>query len=342
MLYVCKFGGSSVSTLQGLINLKEIVLTKSDRKVVVVSAIGSRFSGDIKVTDLLFRLSENLNDSVLKEEIESRFNYIAKILGVDVDIKEQLNFKSADEAIIVSRGEYLTAKIVAKYIGYAFKDASEILFFKNGKLLVNKSRRALEKIDLNGGVVVPGFYVNENGRLSLLERGGSDLSGAYLSKLLKADVYENYTDVCGLKCVDPSVVSNALTVEKLSYKDFKRLGVIEPKILQKSAYKPVIGTKTTTKIINTYNFCGGFTQISNAYFTRRPKIFGIGCQKNSDGIAIVGRKLKDAKIKSAVKDAFFGFNYSVTKNDGYLMIIHTNLSGPLAVKLLYSKLKSFV
>lgn len=339
MLCVCKFGGSSLSTKGGLERIREIVYSSPLRKVIVVSALGKRFSNDIKVTDLLIRLYENFTDTALRKEIISRYEYLKEKSGVNIDIEGEFFNLPYDKDYIVSRGEYLTAKIVASYLNYRFVDASKILYFKRGKLDVLKSRRAILKTDLNGGVVIPGFYVNDNGKIKLLERGGSDLSGAYLCKLLKADFYENYTDVCGIKCVNPNISEGSRTVNVMAYKDLKRLSVLNFQVLHKSTYKPVIGTKTQIIVKNTFDDLSQSTVIKNRYKTKTPKVFGIG--QKGDKIIIIGRKLNDNIIKVALSSALHNLG-CILKSSYYKTEIATEIEKTVAIKLVYIALKKYV
>lgn len=339
MLCVCKFGGSSVATEKGLEKIKEAVNSSPARKVIVVSAIGKRFAGDIKVTDLLIKLAEKPSDEKLKKQILSRFYNLKKRLRVDIDIRAEFNRLPQDKDYVVSRGEYVTAKIVAEFLDYDFIDACKVLYFKKGKLDVYKSRRALSKINLKKGVVIPGFYVCEKGKIKLLERGGSDLSGAYLCRLLKADYYENYTDVSGVMCVSPDILPDNVTIKNMSYQDLKRLSELNLKILQKHVYKSVIGTKTQIVVRNTFDFNSARTVIKNVYITKTPKVFGIGLK--DDKIVIIGRKLNGKQIKSAIKGALYNLRYTM-KISYYKAIIDIDSDKTVVIKMLFLALKKYV
>ncbi len=55
MLKTAKFGGSSLSDAEQFKKVAAIVKADDDRRFIVVSAPGKRFSGDDKITDLLYR-----------------------------------------------------------------------------------------------------------------------------------------------------------------------------------------------------------------------------------------------------------------------------------------------
>ena len=130
MITVVKFGGSSVASSTQFEKVKNIVLSDEKRKIVVVSAPGKRRKEDNKITDMLYLLSShvkyNIDASALISTIAGRYEEIKTELNLGVDIKREFeiimeNVKNgAGEEYIVSRGEYLSAKLMAAYIGYEF------------------------------------------------------------------------------------------------------------------------------------------------------------------------------------------------------------------------------
>ncbi|MDE6504884.1 MAG: aspartate kinase, partial [Clostridia bacterium] len=151
---VCKFGGTSMADGNVINNVKKIIESDKERKYIIVSAPGKRYSGDIKVTDMLYDChKELLNKGTCKksfEAVRNRFVSIVKELGVSIDIdsildetqKEIDNSKSED--FTASRGEYLCARIVAQVLNAQFVDAKDVIFFKeNGALDGDKTYRAI-------------------------------------------------------------------------------------------------------------------------------------------------------------------------------------------------------
>lgn len=231
---VSKFGGSSLKDAGQFAKVKKIIFSKNDRDVIVVSAPGRRFSEDTKVTDELIGLSQKNNkieelNQIIKsleenleiqkvyrdtqlEKIRSRFFSIAKDLRLEGFWDEELKYvfdeieNSTDKDFIVSRGEFLNAKILAKYLEYDFIDAKDLIIFDvNGKVNLEKSTDAIKsKIGENKKAVVPGFYGrNTNGDIVTFTRGGSDYTGSLIAYALDSKVYENWTDVNGIMTSDP-------------------------------------------------------------------------------------------------------------------------------------------
>ena len=126
MIKICKFGGSSVATADQFRKVKSIVEADPDRRFVVVSAVGKRFSGDNKITDLLLLVNAHIEYHVdctsLLADIEQRFVDIADELGVKWPVAEKFetfaaNIKKHSPEYVVSRGEWFTANIMAEYLG---------------------------------------------------------------------------------------------------------------------------------------------------------------------------------------------------------------------------------
>lgn len=129
MLKITKFGGSSVANSEQFKKVKRIIQSDSDRRYVVVSAPGKRFSNDSKITDLLYLLDAHrqyhVDASNVFKLIKDRFVEIKNELGLKQPIEKELdalytNLAHMNQNEIVSRGEYFCAKLMAEYLGFAF------------------------------------------------------------------------------------------------------------------------------------------------------------------------------------------------------------------------------
>ena len=82
MSKVVKFGGSSLADANQFRKVAEIINGDSERKFVIVSAPGKRFSDDIKVTDMLYSCYDDVlngKDAVKSfAPIRDRFDAIIK------------------------------------------------------------------------------------------------------------------------------------------------------------------------------------------------------------------------------------------------------------------------
>lgn len=252
MLAVAKFGGSSLSNATQFAKVKNIVLSDPKRQIVVCSALGKRDKSDTKITDLLYILHAHLKFSVPYQDIwdmlYTRFTGVQADLGIDYDIKADLNAlkaelnKSISEEYLVSRGEYLTSKLMAAYLGYKWVDAKDLLRYNyDGKLdEIQTEKNVNLAFSKYGKIVVPGFYgAYPNGSVKLLSRGGSDVTGAILAKALNVTVYENWTDVSGVLSADPRLVKNPKAIKEITYAELRELSYMGASVLHEETVFPV-------------------------------------------------------------------------------------------------------
>lgn len=252
MKKVVKFGGSSLASAQQFKKVGEIIHADPERRYVVPSAPGKRFPKDTKVTDMLYgcyHLAEE-GKSFKKElsEIEARYQEIIDGLGLTISLKEEFktiekNFKEkAGENYAASRGEYLNGIIMAAYLGYEFIDAAEVIrFTENGDFDAELTNEILSaRLAEVERAVVPGFYgAYADGRVRTFSRGGSDITGSIVSRAVKADVYENWTDVSGFLVADPRIIENPEGIETITYRELRELSYMGASVLHEDAIFPV-------------------------------------------------------------------------------------------------------
>ena len=95
-----------------------------------------------------------------------------------------------------SRGEYLCAILLAKYLRWEFVDAAEVIRLRDGRAELQPSYDCLlRRLKPLKNAVLPGFYgADGEGRVRTFPRGGSDISGALVAAALGASLYENWTE----------------------------------------------------------------------------------------------------------------------------------------------------
>ena len=153
-LVVAKFGGTSVADADQFRKIRKILQSGPERKIIVVSAPGKRFSEDIKVTDLLISCYEKAarGESFAGEleQIRNRFRDILEGLDMIFPLEEEI--RTIQQSLetdpqldyTVSRGEYLTARIMAEYLGFTFVDPAWcICFDEDGQLNANMTQRTM-------------------------------------------------------------------------------------------------------------------------------------------------------------------------------------------------------
>ena len=303
MLKVLKFGGSSMADAKQFEKVKSIVQADPSRKVVVVSAAGKRFSDDHKLTDLLYLCHAHLKygvacDSVF-DMIRSRYMEIRDELGLKTDLESEFDAlrKKMDKGIsqdeLVSRGEYLAARLMADYLGYDFLDSELWLRFKlDGTVDQEVSYEALSRAASGRRVVIPGFYgAMPDGSIKTFTRGGSDITGALAAAALDADVYENWTDVSGFLMADPRIVKDPLPIERITYSELRELSYIGAQVLHEGTIFPVREKNIPLNIRNTNQPDHPGTMIRESFDEPEEKadssfITGIAGRKNFSVITI--------------------------------------------------------
>ena len=249
---VVKFGGSSLADAEHFKQVASIIKADPARRFVVPSAPGKRFKDDIKVTDMLYSCYEKIrkheNIDELYEQIKARYNGIIAELGLDFDISGELEYvKNAmmhrsGRDFAASRGEYLNGLILAKYLGYSFIDAENVIFFReNGTFDEEKTNQVLsEELKQHENAVIPGFYgVMPNGTIKTFSRGGSDITGSIVARAAEADLYENWTDVSGFMMADPRIIENPCAIQTITYRELRELSYMGATVLHEDAIFPV-------------------------------------------------------------------------------------------------------
>lgn len=245
--------------------VKSIIEADPSRRFVVVSAPGKRFKEDIKITDMLYRCyNEVVEFGNCKKSfgiIRERFVEIVKDLGLSLDINAVLD-KTEQEIVAnksanfaASRGEYLSAIVVADFLGFEFVDAADMIRFdSHGKLnedyTDDKVSNRLSKVEK---AVVPGFYgKNFQGEVKTFSRGGSDITGSIIARGVRADLYENWTDVSGFLVCDPRIVPEAKAIKQITYKEVRELSYMGASVLHAEAIAPVMKRRIPINIKNTF------------------------------------------------------------------------------------------
>ena len=264
MLKVVKFGGSSVSDAEQFKKVKAIMEADPSRRIAVISAAGKRNKEDHKLTDLLYLCHAHLTYGVscddIFDTISGRFTEIRDELGLTFRIEDPLaelrkklsRDMSVDE--LVSRGEYLTSRLMAEYLGFHFLDAKDCIYMNyDGSFDPGRIAEAIgEALAQYERLVIPGFYGSlPNGKIKVMSRGGSDITGSLAAAAAGASVYENWTDVSGILMSDPRIVENPLPIEKITYAELRELAYMGASVLHEESILPVKEAGIALNIRNT-------------------------------------------------------------------------------------------
>ena len=338
---VLKFGGSSVADATQIRKIREIIEADTDRRYVVVSAPGKRYSGDSKITDLLIMLKAVIDNNIpyepLLAPIKERYTSIAAELGADADLDHEFdeirkNLKNGCSGnYIVSRGEYLSARLIAAYLGWDLLDTKDLILFDNkGRLLVDETNEALSAaLKEHERAVIPGFYGSyaATGDICLFSRGGSDVTGSLVARAAGASVYENWTDVSGMLMADPRIVEDPLPIKNISYIELRELSYMGASVMHEDAVFPARQSDIPINILNTNQPEDPGTIISNSEdFDDGSVISGIAGKPDFTVISIYKNMMNNEvgfvrRALAIVEDAGVSFDHIPTGIDSLSMVI---------------------
>jgi len=277
---VCKFGGTSMADAAQIRKVCAIVLSDPERRLVVVSAPGKRSKADTKVTDLLIALAEKrLSGGAAGKELAAvvdRYGQIARDLGLSADITNRIeeNLRARLDAPRTDRAQFLDtlkaagedncAKLVAEYLKstgaqaryVSPKDAGLLLTheFGNARVLPESYKNLARLRDQKGITIFPGFFgYSPQGAVVTFPRGGSDITGSILAAAVKADVYENFTDVDSVFVASPSVVQDPQPISEITYREMRELSYAGFSVFHEEALAPVFHAGVPVCIKNTNN-----------------------------------------------------------------------------------------
>ncbi len=277
MVKTAKFGGSSLSDAGQFQKVAAIVREDPARRFVVVSAPGKRFSGDDKITDLLYRcaaLAGRREDfSAPFGQIRDRYLSIERDLGLEQthmgpaldEIEAALRTGRASRDFVASRGEYLCARLMGAYLGAPMVDAAQLIRFKeDGTLDMERTACYCAPLKDLPLAVIPGFYgTMPDGSIRTFSRGGSDITGAIIARAVGASEYENWTDVDGFMMADPRIVPEARVMHAVSYTELRELSYMGASVLHEESIFPVREARIPIHVRNTNHPEAGGTWIVN-------------------------------------------------------------------------------
>jgi len=311
------------------------------RAFIVVSAPGRRNKEDIKVTDLLIELADEIikkGTTTKFEPVQTRFMDIATGLHIVKEMRAKLEEtlvkmkEVRTKEFIISRGEYLSAFLLATYLEYEFVDAAELIRFKRLAVDYKETEKIVRRtLKHKENVVIPGFYgTTSTGEIRLLARGGSDVSGAIIAGALNAKVYENWTDVDGFLVTDPKIVVNPRLIESMTYKELRVLSFMGANILHSDTFFPVAKKGIPINVRNTFNLkCKGTMIYSSApYRTHSGPVTGIAGLKDFTLVVVEKELLSemvgiDRKILAIPEKLNINVEHFPSGTDTFSMLIES-------------------
>ncbi|MBQ7593472.1 MAG: aspartate kinase [Synergistaceae bacterium] len=341
-IITAKFGGTSLADASQIKKVAAIITANPERKYVVASAPGKRFSDDIKITDMLYKchaqFTNNENYSETLGKIRERYAGIISELGIEFDIDaeiSELEKNLAHKDYTASRGEYINSKIIAKFLNWPFFDAADGIFFtSSGVLDEAKTFSTLgEKLKALSCAVIPGFYgALPDGSIKTFSRGGSDVTGSIVARSVNADLYENWTDVSGMLSADPRIVKNPRVIDFITYTELRELSYMGASVLHEDAVFPVRKAGIPINIRNTNRPDDNGTMITASLPKNlsRKAVTGIAGRKGFSSIRVEKSMMNGetgfgAKLLYIFSDNGLPFEHCPTGIDTISVVVNSDL-----------------
>ena len=284
---VMKFGGTSVGSVESLLNLKEIVKSESKPVLVVVSAMGGFTNQllamceqaqqrDISCLDTLEAARKRHHDTIDGVVIESMRGEVHATIDRFIDDSLKPYYLAlatnphmpVDEIgrlcdAIVAHGEILSSAIVAgmfedgvphlslNFMRTTPDGAGRVLDWEETERLVKE-----DFADLSEGVHVAQGFISrdkETGDVTNLGRGGSDYTAAILAALLDAEALEIWTDVDGFMTADPRTHPEATVIPQMTYAQAQEMCDAGAKVIYPPTIAPVAMKHIPVWVKNTFN-----------------------------------------------------------------------------------------
>lgn len=304
---VVKFGGSSLASASQLQKVLNIVKSDKNRKFVVVSAPGKRDNNDTKVTDALiqyYRAYIEGEDLIQHQDwIIKRYQQMVSELQLKPLVLEKISKSILDLATLpieenpflydtfLAAGEDNNAKLIAAFFNqnglktrYIHPKEAGILVSSepsNARILPSSYDKIEELKNYEEVLVIPGFFgITQKGQICTFSRGGSDITGSIIAAGVKADLYENFTDVDGIFAAHPGIIQKPHLIPELTYREMRELAYAGFGVLHDEALIPAYRGKIPLVIKNTNNPDHPGTKIVLKHSDKAIPVVGIAGDSN--------------------------------------------------------------
>lgn len=269
MLRVLKFGGTSVGTLERIQNVAEIIKKFRDQGDDIVAVVSAMSGETNKLIEYADHYSTKPNERELDMLLSSGERVTSALLSIALNEQGyQTTSMSGREAGILTTTEHTYARI-------------EDIETDNIKNAITEGKM----------IIVAGFQgvSADDGRVTTLGRGGSDLTAVALAGALEADVCEIYTDVDGIYTTDPRIEPKAKKLEKISYDEMLELASLGAKVLQNRSVE--MAKKLNVNLVSRSSFTpeiGGTLITKEENIMEAPVVSGIALDKNQIRVGMYG------------------------------------------------------
>ena len=265
---VLKFGGTSVGSIERIINAAKIIKREQDGGnsiIVVVSAMAGKTN---ELIDQSKAISKNFTRRELDVLLTSGEQVSSALLcgalnEIGVKAKSWMNWQIP----IITEGENTNSRII------------------------NINKEKINKFILDGGVaVIPGFQgISINGDITSIGRGGSDATAVAVAKIFNTDSCEIYTDVDGVYSSDPNKIPVAKKIDKISYEEMLELSSLGAKVMQSSAVQTAMIHDIPLEVKSTFTNRKGTKIFGQENIDYNKKVItGVAYSKDEAKITLIG------------------------------------------------------
>ena len=190
----------------------------------------------------------------------------------------------------------------------------------------------LEK-DLKSGkvIIVAGFQgINDEGQITTLGRGGSDLTAIALAAAIKADKCEIYTDVDGVYTADPRVVKDAKKLTEISYDEMLELASLGSKVMQSRSVEFAAKYNVVFEVRSSFNNNPGTIVKQEVAYMEKVVVRGVAVDKDQAKVTvskIADRPGSAAKVFKALAEAHINVDM-IVQNVGHEGVANLTFTVP--------------
>jgi aspartate kinase len=196
--------------------------------------------------------------------------------------------------------------------------------------------KPLEK-DLRAGkvIIVAGFQgINDEGQITTLGRGGSDLTAIALAAAIKADKCEIYTDVDGVYTADPRVVKNAKKLPEISYDEMLELASLGSKVMQSRSVEFAAKYGVVFEVRSSFNHNPGTIVKQEVAYMEKVLVRGVAVDKDQAKVVvsnITDKPGSAARVFKALANAHINVDM-IVQNVGRAGVANLTFTVPLSEK----------
>ncbi len=300
---VIKFGGTSVGSIEKIINSAKIIKKRHEEGnevIVVVSAMSG-------TTNDLINRSKQISDNFNKSELD----------------------------VLMSSGEQISSSLLAGAIIELGMKARSWLGWQipivtndnhaSSQIMQIKTNEILNFISKKGVAVIAGFQgISKESRITTLGRGGSDLTAVAIAKFFQTDSCEIYTDVDGVLTTDPFINEKAKKIDKISYEEMLEMSSLGAKVMQPMAVQTAMTNNISVQVRSAFSAKTGTQIISEGDIDNKKVVTGIAYSKKNAKVSIVGVVDKPG-VAADVFEPIGGNNINID-----MVIQNTSLDGKKA------------